>query len=214
MSRTMLSFDMGIVNLSMAIVRWDDDQNEDRFRILKWLNVDIRAGTAYAASKVNSLSIETVVTLFHQVYVKNISALVHEHGPTSCEDGCAHIAQVLIERQPGPNRFFRGNPKTHVLSHCLQTHLLRDGVPATAVVMVCPKLKIKYCERLCPEEAATMKKRYKRKYTYNKNLAVHTCKQLMFLQASEMQSVFEKSKKKDDLSESFLQALAFVLHAC
>ena len=209
MARCFVSFDMGIKNLAYTIVSLPEqrEQGLPRFTMHHWCVTDIRSSES---TKVSEIAIEQLVRRFNDCYRENIQPLVEQFSDAS----------FLIERQPCPTFRQRGNPKCLVLSHVLQSSLLAHGVPANHIHFVSPKLKLKLAWEIFPEVCREIKARYKTNYTVNKHISIDCALQVMQRQQSHRSAdthdhfctVFTSSKKKDDLADVLLQALAFHMY--
>jgi len=110
------------------------------------------------------------------------------------------IKRIFIENQPLGTRGAARNLKTKVLSHILQC-LLVEALPEAKVLFVHPGLKLKDMPRAADKRPT---------YRENKAYAIQKTGELLktpSCKACPMASDFEKSKKKDDLADAFLQGL-------
>jgi len=175
-----LSFDVGTKNLSYCYL----DITKETFQILDWsvdnvLPVDIN---------VNTTPIADIAPHFYN-YALNKSKIWLQK----------EIDFVFIENQPMGFRGGARNLKTKILSHILQV-LLINQKPELKISFINPSLKLKDFNR---EKKST--------YAQNKKFAIQ--KTIEILKSSEClntdfcQNIIDKSKKKDDLADSFLQGL-------
>jgi hypothetical protein len=120
------------------------------------------------------------------------------------------IDTVLIEKQPS------FNPKMRIIAGCLQTYFFIRGVidsrnngnntKIKTIKFFSPKHKLKcYTGNEITVSG-------KNKYTQTKQMGVIICKSKLneYSESDEIKNIFENSKKKDDLADSFLQGLWFI----
>ena len=117
-----------------------------------------------------------------------------------------HIDVVLIEKQPS------FNPKMRIIAGCLQSYFFIRGVidaeyKIKIIKFFSPKHKLKCYTG--PELVLTGKN--KSKYSQTKQMGIVICRQklLEFNETELIIDKFEKSKKKDDLADSYLQAITY-----
>uniref|UniRef100_A0A6C0I9Q6 Mitochondrial resolvase Ydc2 catalytic domain-containing protein n=1 Tax=viral metagenome TaxID=1070528 RepID=A0A6C0I9Q6_9ZZZZ len=117
------------------------------------------------------------------------------------------VNQVIIEKQPS------FNPKMRIISGCLQTYFIIRGIvdiPESGIKCVkffSPKHKLKCYNG--PE--LVLDSVVKSKYSRTKKMGVLICRSKLkeYLETSENTKLFENSKKKDDLSDCYLQAITY-----
>lgn len=189
-----VSYDMGVKHLAVAVVSVGPDF---QFNIHQWGIMDVRGNTG---TKVSDMRIEDVVPDFTHHFRDHLAAVIDQF------PNAVH----LIERQPCPSFRRRGNPKCHVLSHVLQSCLVRKGVPNEKIHFVSPKLKLKLCWARHRERCLEVQARYKTQYTINKHVSVNYARHLMETckQPEAIEAVFQQAKKKDDISDVLIQCLA------
>ena len=180
-----LSFDVGTKNLAFC----DMSVNSDSFTVHAW-KVESCVPTGL---NVNDTQVSELVPYFTTLVLENLeswSAVDYDY--------------VLIENQPMGGRGTARNLKTKVLSHILQSHLLKKK--NVKVQFVHPGLKLK-----------DMPKNDEGKSTYrdNKKFAVEKTLELVSLDkcttSEECVKIMKnKHNKKDDLADSFLQAKYFI----
>ena len=112
---------------------------------------------------------------------------------------------VLIEKQPS------FNPQMRIVANCLQTYFTIRGIidrpvtPIQEIILYNPKFKLKCYEG--PEFIV----KAKTKYSFTKKMGINHCRSLLETnkEKEEFIELFNKSKKKDDLADSYLQALSY-----
>jgi len=116
------------------------------------------------------------------------------------------IDVVLIEKQPS------FNPKMRIIAGCLQTYFIIRGIvdsetPIKSVKFFNPKHKLKCYNG--PE--LVIESKAKGKYARTKKTGILICeiKLKEYSETPEMIKLFQESKKKDDLSDCYLQALTY-----
>jgi len=179
MNQMILSIDVGSKNMVLCKVQQLND--DPFFSIHYWRLVSCHKDGANIASTCN----ECVSMLLNEIYTNGLLDDV---------DG------ILIESQP------TRNIKMKVLSHCIQVTFLmikqNDHFDFT-IDFADPKTKLKLCQ---PSPTT-------RSYLQNKRAAILTCGVIMdnykkINGDDEFVRLFNSSKKKDDLADSLLQALA------
>ena len=118
---------------------------------------------------------------------------------------------ILIEKQPS------FNPKMRIISTAIYVYftlrLCYEQNKNIKIMYYAAKHKLKLCnetEALQNKTNSKTKKAKKRNYYLNKKAAVEHTKYLLERQNSPFLDYFLKSKKKDDLADSYLQALAYL----
>ena len=117
------------------------------------------------------------------------------------------INTVLIEKQPS------FNPKMRIIAGCLQTYFIIRGIvdnpqnPIKSVKFFSPKHKLKCYNG--PE--IILESKAKGKYARTKKTGILICEYKMkeYSESNEMIQLFKESKKKDDLSDCYLQAITY-----
>lgn len=111
------------------------------------------------------------------------------------EEIIQHINVVVVEKQPGRNS------KMKIIETILMTYFILKGVPKVVSYSAKHKLGV-----------SGHKLKGKRNYKERKKLSIRHCEcVLLNLHLNEI-DMFKNSKKKDDLADCFLQALAFMNH--
>ena len=181
-----LSFDVGIVNLAYCIIETSDGNNygngSNNIKITNWENI--------------SMENTKDQCVFHTNLINNLD---------SRSQLLDKIDIVLIEKQPS------FNPKMRIVSGCLQTYFYIRGVidseyKVKMIRFISPKLKFNCYTG--PEIQVTGKK----KYTRTKKMGVEICKFKLkeHSESDDIIKLFESSPKKDDLADSYLQALSYI----
>ena len=145
-----------------------------------------------------------VVTLqnntFNALYISLIKEL----------DARKHLLNVdivIIEKQPS------FNPKMRVVSGCLQTYFFIRGVVdkdrIKNVEFFSPKHKLKCYTG--PELTLTSKNKSKYSQTKMMGVLIAQSKLEEFKETPETMKIFNESKKKDDLSDCYLQAITYAI---
>jgi hypothetical protein len=185
-----LSFDVGIVNLAYCII-----ESGSQPKILHWEIIELaKRGHTFNAKVSSSGIADLYLTLINEL------------------DKRPHLLDteiVLIEKQPS------FNPKMRIIAGCLQTYFYIRGVvdkpehKIRSVEFFSPKHKLKCYTG--PELDITSKngKLVKGKYAQTKKMGVAIARSKLE-EYSEDLTFFESSKKKDDLSDCYLQALTYL----
>ena len=185
-----LSFDVGIINLAYCIF------DSESFKIIHWeiINNEISNFNAkISSSSVSDLYINLIKNLDHRKHLLDVDI-------------------VLIEKQPS------FNPKMRIIAGCLQTYFYIRGVvdktehKIQSVEFFSPKNKLKCYSGPELDISSKNGKIVKGKYAQTKKMGVAIAKvKLEEYSESEWLKVFENSKKKDDLSDCYLQALTYLM---
>lgn len=205
-----LSFDVGIVNLAYCIIEKNGDEDpriksnngvvaESSPTILYWEIIELsKKGNTFSAHIATSGIAELYLTLINQL------------------DQRPHLRDVdivLIEKQPS------FNPKMRIIAGCLQTYFYIRGVvdkptdKIRSVEFFSPKHKLKCYDGPELDISSKNGKIVKGKYAQTKKMGVAIAKTKLeeYNESSQMIQVFENSKKKDDLSDCYLQALTYLM---
>ena len=205
-----LSFDVGIVNLACCIIeknenneprilqkRNDEVVSESSPRILHWEIIELsKKGSTFTAHIASSGVAELYLTLIHEL----------DKRPILCD-----VDIVLIEKQPS------FNPKMRIIAGCLQTYFYIRGVvdrvenKIRSVEFFSPKNKLKCYTGPELDISSKNGKIVKGKYAQTKKMGVAIAKSMLEeYSETTMKTFFENSKKKDDLSDCYLQALTYL----
>ncbi len=182
-----LSFDIGIVNLAYCVV--DDDK-----RIHHWENIALCNGT----------EIENTMDLIRKM----------DERPDVLD-----VDLVLLEWQP------KMNPKMKVMAEAVRGYLICRGLVDKEknfkMKNYSAKHKLKCYEGTMPEElvaspemlADKTRSGLNKMYRLRKKQSIYHCTMIINnTQEESIKKIFEKEKKKDDLADSFLQALSYIMY--
>lgn len=114
------------------------------------------------------------------------------------------IDTVVIERQP------MLNPKARVIESMVRSYFIIrdiDNEKETKIIVFSPKYKLNIYEGECPDYSYL-----KSEYSQRKKLGIYHTSQLIKNKQTNIQEIFNNSKKKDDLADSYLQALSYLRH--
>lgn len=178
-----LSFDVGVVNLAYCIFDSSDS------KIKNWEVITLQNHNDY-----NNLYINLITELDTRK-----SSMIND------------IDVVLIEKQPS------FNPKMRIVAGCLQTYFIIRGIidnvppskPIKAVKFFSPKHKLKCYNG--PD--IVLESKAKGKYARTKKTGVAICEYKLreYSETKEICTLFNESKKKDDLSDCYLQAITYAM---
>jgi len=173
-----ISYDLGYKNLAFCM---GSVSEAGECSIERWDCVDIVTDSNITKAKKPTIEKLVQCLLWH---LRQVEATT------------ADVDQVLIEIQPAGGFHRRSNTKMKCLSHCLQFYYLERN---KTVKFVSPKLKLK---------GANFKhvKASKDRYALHKKFAIEKCAGI--IKGTPWEQVFDQSKKKDDLADSYLQACA------
>jgi hypothetical protein len=188
-----LSFDVGIVNLAYCII-----ESQPTPKIVHWEVVELaKRGNTFSAHIASSGIAELYLTLITQL------------------DTRKHLLDVdivLIEKQPS------FNPKMRIVAGCLQTYFYIRGVvdktaqPIKSVEFFSPKHKLKCYTGPELDISSKNGKTVKGKYAQTKKMGIAIARSKLeeHSETAEFLQLFESSKKRDDLSDCYLQALTYI----
>jgi hypothetical protein len=188
-----LSFSVGIVNLAYRII----EQTDSSQKIIHWEIIELtKKGSSFSAHIATSGIAELYLTLINEL------------------DKRPHLREVdvvLIEKQPS------FNPKMRIVAGCLQTYFYIRGVvdrpvdKIRSVEFFSPKHKLKCYTGPELDISSKNGKVVKGKYAQTKKMGVAIARvKLEENGETAMVKLFESSKKKDDLSDCYLQALTYL----
>jgi len=187
-----LSFDVGIINLAYCI--FDSELN----KIQDWGIIDLKVEGF--SGKVPSGLNKNMAKAANDIHVTLIKKL--DSFPI-----LLNVDYVVIEKQPS------FNPKMRIIGGCLQSYFYIRGIvdnpKITSIEFFSPKHKLK-CY-IGPE--LTIESKAKSKYTQTKKMGILIAQAKLdeFDESMNFKQLFEKSKKKDDLADCYLQAITFCL---
>jgi hypothetical protein len=190
-----LSFDVGIVNLAYCIIEKNENQDP---KILYWEIIELtKKGNTFSAHIATSGIAELYLTLITQLDQR-------QH--------LCNVDIVLIEKQPS------FNPKMRIIAGCLQTYFYIRGVvdkrteKIRSVEFFSPKHKLKCYTGPELDISSKNGKIVKGKYAQTKKMGVAIAKVKLeeYSESETMIKLYNDSKKKDDLSDCYLQALTYL----
>jgi hypothetical protein len=186
-----LSFDVGIVNLAYCIIETEP------VKILNWEIIEL-------GKKGNSFTAHITTSGISELYITLINKL--DERPF-----LLNVDVVLIEKQPS------FNPKMRIIAGCLQTYFYIRGVvdavdKIKSVEFFSPKNKLKCYDGPELDISSKNGKIVKGKYAQTKKMGIAIARsKLEEYSETDKLTFFENSKKKDDLSDCYLQALTYML---
>jgi hypothetical protein len=187
-----LSFDVGSKNLAYCLI----DENE----IIKdWAVVDIGAATYDKQCQKLIIALDNV-----------------DYSCCYSEDEEQSII-VVIERQPSVNPRMRVISGQIQMYYALEKASVNGNVKIEKIVYYSPKFKLR-CYTVREGDEPIVVKKYSTPYAYRKNLGIQHCDRIIrrnnngvLIQEQKWIELFDKNKKKrDDLSDSYLQGLAYL----
>ena len=186
-----VSFDIGIKNLAMCILK--EEQND--LKIIDWRIIAL----AYKNEKIKGGTNELSERLY--IELDNIIGEINDNGYNK-------IDIVLIENQPSN---LNGVMKTVQLLIYSYFNLLKHWENNVKEVhMISATLKLQN-HTYIPENRKDMTKKLKRReqYVNNKKDGIELCE--YYIKDNEyLKEYFKNHKKKDDLSDSSLQAISWI----
>lgn len=117
------------------------------------------------------------------------------------------IDSVLLENQPALK-----NPKMKSIQMVIFSYFLINGYPERIknIEMIPANKKNKYCSEYCKKNENIELPSNKSSYQNAKKTAILVCEDIICKDFIENIDIFKNSKKKDDLSDSFLQGLQYL----
>jgi hypothetical protein len=190
-----LSFDVGIVNLAYCII---DTSN---INIVKWEVIELTncsdftarvpSGNKKIAKAANDIHISLILNLDQRPFLLDTDV-------------------VLIEKQPS------FNPKMRIIAGCLQSYFYIRGIvdkpenKISSVEFFSPKNKLKCYTGPELDISSKNGKIVKSKYAQTKKMGVLIAQEkLKEYSETTFKTLFDTHKKKDDLSDCYLQALTY-----
>lgn len=178
------SFDIGIRNLAYCIIEVNED--EDDTDVLRCGIKDWKIiSLCEEDEKCKKVGLQTLCTRMGEAL--------------DGDDEISLVDEVVLENQP-----VHMNPKMKSIQMMLFTYFVLRGVPKVACFSAKNKLKV-YDG---PPVECTLKSKYAR----TKKLGIAYCK-YMIRNNNSLLEIFEAEKKKDDLADSCLQGLLYLLRA-
>ena len=184
-----LSFDVGIINLAYCIIN-TVSQKIEQWEIIelsaKNFTAKVPSGNKNMAAAANDIHINLIRALDSRPFLLNVDT-------------------VLIEKQPS------FNPKMRIIGGCLQSYFYIRGVvdnkSITSVEFFSPKHKLKCYTG--PQLVLQSKAKGKYAQTKKMGIMIAEIKLNEYSETETTKKIFKDSKKKDDLSDSYLQALTY-----
>lgn len=197
-NRYVLSFDVGTKNLAYCLI------SENR-KILLWNVINISHSSK--EGRCNKL-IESLDQINYGTPEKNQKS----------EDVFRQI-EVIIESQMSRNRIMMEVAAQILMYYAMEKTGIKNNVNSnppvviTKVIMYSPKYKLRAYVREPGDEPLKPIKAKLNTYSYRKNQAKQHCGIMIKRnQSEEILDIFKKNKaKQDDLSDSFLQAVAYLM---
>jgi len=187
-----LSFDVGIINLAYCI--FDSENN----KINHWDIIDLKIeGFSGKVSSGLHKNIAKAANDIHVTLIKKLDSLPH----------LLDVDYVVIEKQPS------FNPKMRIIGGCLQSYFYIRGIidnpKITSIEFFSPKHKLK----CYTGPQLTLVSKVKSKYAQTKKMGIMIAQVKLeeFEESMKNKQLFEKSKKKDDLADCYLQAITFCI---
>ena len=115
-----------------------------------------------------------------------------------------NITDVIVENQPSLKNPTMKSIQMIVYSYFLINGICRDDCSIVGLEMINARNKLKVYKG--PEIKCDIKETYKR----NKWLAIKYCETMIVDEKDEFKKLFNDSKKKDDLSDAYLQGIYFL----
>lgn len=148
-----------------------------------------------------------IVNVNASTYDKQCDKLIDELDKIDYGQFSPRELTVVIERQPCKN------PKMRIVSGQIQMYfcLKKKNDPISKVVFYSPKFKLK-CYQPLEGDPPIVQKKLKSEYAQRKNLAIQHCSIMIRRnQPQEIIDFFDKPRqKKDDLSDTYLQAVSYL----
>ena len=225
----LISFDVGIKNLSFCCL----DYTDDKYRIYDWgiINIScdeccdhiIKGGRKceMSASVINESGKKLCnshkknkeykdLKLKKIPKIKNQTLHIGENIVNRLnEKDFLDVHDVIIENQPALK-----NPTMKTVQMMIYSYFLINGYTnedsiIDNIEMINARNKLKAYNG--PPIESPYSKDVKNRYKTNKYLAIEYCKHMVTCEESSFQELFNTSKKKDDLSDSFLQGVYWIL---
>lgn len=222
--KRILSFDIGMRNLSYCDVRFANSNREKSADFLK--DIFVEKWECFDILKENNSNAKNPYSVGANKLVKFMIQCLHKRfGECFANPETAPTA-IVVEQQPGRSMQMK------VLGYAVVSYFTTLAVVQNIdlrVETISAKYKLQLCDQLeipkqrptirksnHPEPATAKARRQREKgrlYRTNKWRGVEGCKKLMepdgVVVSDELREEFKKSKKKDDLADTLLQGISF-----
>lgn len=202
----MLSIDIGMKNLALAVIDIGDDAKGLKDKIVNWLLVECVPTPQGVMDTMRAHGMDTVgpppddPKHDEDAEDPKPDATVPRCAEDRPDDKSEIIHEVVIERQPNKNM------RMKCLEAYIHMYFAMKGVP---VYLIEPKEKLAYAATTTFWPRTTGEIKWS--YYHRKKMSVETAKIFMKEtdQSQAMRTMFDGSPKKDDLSDSLLQGMAW-----
>lgn len=188
-----ISFDIGVKNLAVCILKYDKS-----ISIIDWSVITL-ADTKKELKSVDELS-ERIFMALDEIVGKLKSKSIA-------------IDMVLIENQPSNLNGIMKTVQYIIYTYFSLLKYWENAVNNVVFINASHKLKNHSYTPLEQNDVITHKKNTKgftrEKYKWNKATSIHICSQYIN-EDTTLKTYFINHKKKDDLSDSFLQAVSYI----
>lgn len=191
-----LSFDIGEINMAYCMIN-------NLGHIVKWGTFSISANTY-------EKKCAKLITELDTLKLENTQGLCAPVEPLDSANKPSFPLVIVVEQQP------RINAKMRVIEGCLIMYYTMRKIEAgrttsiSKIISYSPKYKLK-CYTPLKEDAPIVLK-CKEGYYKRKKLSIEHCRRLLPRNNKKWIELFEKCKKKDDMSDTFLQALSYMMY--
>jgi len=185
-----LSFDIGVKNLAFCVLK----QTNDIIEILDW-GIIVLAESKKQIKGVDNIS----SVLFNEL--DNIVGKLESISITS-------IDYVMIENQPSNLNGIMKTIQYLIFSYFKLLHHWDQKV--NEVILINPSLKLQYHDFKPSSSLVVGKLSKQEKYKYNKQDSIEIC-QNYIQNDDKLVNFFKSNKKKDDLADTCLQVIAYIL---
>jgi len=117
---------------------------------------------------------------------------------------------IIVEQQPKINAKMRVIEGSLIMYYTMKKMMAQITLNIVKIISYSPKYKLR-CYIPLKEDAPIVLK-CKEGYYKRKKLSIEHCKRLLPRNNQNWIEVFEKHKKKDDMSDTFLQALSYMTY--
>jgi hypothetical protein len=179
-----LSFDIGEINMAYCMIN-------NKSKIIRWGTFSISAST----------------------YEQKCLKLIKELDILQLEDTQNLPLIIIVEQQPKINakmRVIEGSLIMYYTMKKMMAQSVNRLLNVVKIISYSPKYKLK-CYTPLKEDAPIVLK-CKEGYYKRKKLSVEHCRRLLPRNNQNWIEMFEKHKKKDDMSDTFLQALSYMMY--
>lgn len=193
-----ISFDIGIYNLAYCVLSWDFHDEVDAVERSKNIKIEDWGILCLKNKEAKAKKSIDFIELAHQLVAQLHDKFI----------GCV-FDYVFIENQPVQKNPTMKSLQMMVFTFFLSQRHLSQAPMVVKLVSACNKLKVIHGKEVCTDGVKDLKSKYQQTKKISVLIAKHYMASILPTndQNTQMASVLTSSKKQDDLSDCFLQAV-------